>query len=192
MQSVSGAISHALNTANNGKDDEDGTGHGVPIIASPPESVIVAFAQNNRSEVRLESGHGQVAGVLTRGGRAGYGQPVIASVSLRGRAAGMTAELGPAMSPALRASSGGVDKGHVLAPTFEAYFRYEANEPGGDADWSQWRVRRLMPMECERLQGMPDGYTLVPHAASRPRTHHATRPSEIRWRCRAWRGWVLG
>ena len=173
VQSVSGAISHALNTANNGKGcSEDGTGRGVPIIASPPESVIVAFAQNNRSEVRLESGHGQVAGVLTRGGKPGYGQPVIASVSLRGRAAGMTAELGPAMSPALRASSGGVDKGHVLAPTFEAYFRYEANEPG-DADWSQWRVRRLMPMECERLQGMPDGYTLVPHrgkpAADAPR-----------------------
>lgn len=25
------------------------------------------------------------------------------------------------------------------------------------------RVRRLMPIECERLQGFPDGYTLVPH-----------------------------
>jgi DNA (cytosine-5)-methyltransferase 1 len=24
-------------------------------------------------------------------------------------------------------------------------------------------VRRLMPIECERLQGLPDGHTLVPH-----------------------------
>ncbi|WP_459252797.1 DNA cytosine methyltransferase [Paraburkholderia sediminicola] len=35
------------------------------------------------------------------------------------------------------------------------------------------RVRRLMPIECERLQGFPDGYTLVPHrgkpAADGPR-----------------------
>ena len=25
-------------------------------------------------------------------------------------------------------------------------------------------VRRLMPIECERLQGLPDGHTLVPHS----------------------------
>jgi len=24
-------------------------------------------------------------------------------------------------------------------------------------------VRRLTPLECERLQGLPDGYTLIPH-----------------------------
>jgi DNA (cytosine-5)-methyltransferase 1 len=28
-----------------------------------------------------------------------------------------------------------------------------------------WRVRRLTPTECERLQGFPDGYTLVPGAS---------------------------
>ena len=28
---------------------------------------------------------------------------------------------------------------------------------------TQWRVRRLMPIECERLQGFPDGYTDVPY-----------------------------
>ena len=37
----------------------------------------------------------------------------------------------------------------------------------------QWRVRRLTPRECERLQGFPDDYTLVPHrgkpAADGPR-----------------------
>jgi len=26
-----------------------------------------------------------------------------------------------------------------------------------------WAVRRLTPLECERLQGFPDGYTLVPY-----------------------------
>lgn len=26
-----------------------------------------------------------------------------------------------------------------------------------------WRVRRLTPVECERLQGFPDGYTAIPY-----------------------------
>jgi DNA (cytosine-5)-methyltransferase 1 len=38
---------------------------------------------------------------------------------------------------------------------------------------TRWAVRRLTPMECERLQGFPDGYTQVPNrgkpAADGPR-----------------------
>jgi DNA (cytosine-5)-methyltransferase 1 len=29
------------------------------------------------------------------------------------------------------------------------------------------RVRRLTPIECERLQGFPDGYTLIPWRGKR-------------------------
>lgn len=32
---------------------------------------------------------------------------------------------------------------------------------GGDLIATRWAVRRLMPIECERLQGFPDGYTDV-------------------------------
>jgi DNA (cytosine-5)-methyltransferase 1 len=32
-----------------------------------------------------------------------------------------------------------------------------------------WAVRRLMPIECERLQGFPDNYTAIPRAADGPR-----------------------
>jgi DNA (cytosine-5)-methyltransferase 1 len=114
---------------------------------------MMAFAQNVRGEVRLKSGHGQVAGALsTGGGKPGQGRPMIAAVSLRGRAGGLSAEVGGAVSTALRASSGGSDKEHVLAPG-----------ELGTADEAPWRVRRLMPVECERLQGMPDNYTLVPY-----------------------------
>ena len=28
---------------------------------------------------------------------------------------------------------------------------------------TRWAVRRLAPLECERLQGFPDGYTDVPY-----------------------------
>lgn len=191
-QSIAGSISHTLSTANGGKGcSEDGTGKGVPIIAFTAQGCgadattnhaptlragrhrlshanagvvpAIAFAQNSRGELRLESGHGQLAGTLsTGGGKPGQGRPMVIGVALRGRTEGLAAELGDGVSTALRTSSGGADKPHVLAPDFEAHFRYDWNNPG-PGDWSQWRVRRLMPVECERLQGMPDDYTLVPY-----------------------------
>lgn len=64
----------------------------------------------------------------------------VQAVSMRGREGGATAELSDVPS-ALRASKGGGDKAHVL---------------------NAMQVRRLTPRECERLQGFPDDYTLVP------------------------------
>lgn len=73
-------------------------------------------------------------------------------VALRGREGGATAELTGDVMTALRCGGGGGDKPHVLAA---------------------WRVRRLMPVECERLQGFPDGYTAITYrgkpAADGPR-----------------------
>lgn len=187
VQSVAGAISHTLSTANGGKgSSEDGTGKGVPIVACPP---IAAFAQNTRGEVRFESGHGQIAGALsTGGGKPGQGRPMVVSVTFRGRADGVRAELGGALSPALRASSGGGDKGHIVAPACSTQLLYTA-EPG-TPPWSTWRVRRLMPVECERLQGLPDGYTLVPYrgkpAADAPR--YKAIGNSMAVPCTAWLG----
>lgn len=173
VQSIAGTVTHTLNTANNGKGcSEDGSGRGIPIVAAYT-SQAVAFAQNSRGELRLESGHGQLTGTLsTGGGKPGQGLPMIASVSLRGSEHGLAAGLSDGLGPTPRACSGGGDEGHVPAPDCEAHFRYTPSEPA-TADWSQWRVRRLMPVECERLQGMPDGYTQVPYrgkpAADAPR-----------------------
>lgn len=36
-----------------------------------------------------------------------------------------------------------------------------ARNQGGDLIQSGWNVRRLTPLECERLQGFPDGYTAI-------------------------------
>ncbi|WP_122498901.1 DNA cytosine methyltransferase [Pseudomonas viridiflava] len=71
----------------------------------------------------------------------GRGQPIV-SISLRGREGGATAEVGDELGNTLRASSGGGDKAHALI---------------GQS------VRRLTPVECERLQGFPDEYTSIPY-----------------------------
>ena len=87
------------------------------------------------------------------------------------------------------AEPGGGDKGYALAPDYEAHFRYDWNDPT-PGDWSQWRVRRLMPMECERLQGMPDDYTLIPYrgkpAADAPR--YKAIGNSMAVPCMAWLG----
>lgn len=65
----------------------------------------------------------------------------VVSVALRGRDGGATAEIGNDVGNALRASGGGGDNAHALVNS---------------------SVRRLTPTECERLQGFPDDYTLIP------------------------------
>lgn len=74
------------------------------------------------------------------------------SVSLRGREGGGAIEMGDDCAMALRASQGGGDKPHALI--------------GHNGGPTMWAVRRLTPLECERLQGFPENYTAVPHRNS--------------------------
>jgi DNA (cytosine-5)-methyltransferase 1 len=99
------------------------------------------------------------------------------SVALRGREGGATAELGNDCGLTLRASTGGGDKAHVLA--FVQNSRSEVRLVGRDGSHvgalaadhgvqqqnyiaNGMAVRRLTPVECERLQGFPDNYTSIP------------------------------
>jgi DNA (cytosine-5)-methyltransferase 1 len=70
----------------------------------------------------------------------GGGQLAVA-FDLRGREGGAMPE-GPHDTANIRAASGGSSRSYVAAP---------------------WAVRRLTPRECERLQGFPDDFTLVPY-----------------------------
>jgi DNA (cytosine-5)-methyltransferase 1 len=108
VQAVTGDITHALNSANNGKhSSEDGTGRGMPLVA---------FSCKD---------HGADAGDI---------------------------------SPTLRAM--GHDGSH-------------ANAGGQVAVQHGMAVRRLMPHECERLQGFNDNHTAITYnkkpAADGPR-----------------------
>ena len=90
--------------------------------------------------------YGDIAGPLDT---KGHSQAL--AFDLRGRDGGAQFE-GPHDTANIRAASGGSSRSYVA---------------------TRWAVRRLTPRECERLQGMPDGWTDVPHrggaAADGPR-----------------------
>lgn len=108
--------------------------------------VPVAFAENSRHEIHLEGSDGQRTGALsTGGGKPGQGVPMIAfPANLSGTQCASSLEVSPSLG--------------ALNPTAVA---------------TQWAVRRLTPLECERLMGFPDGHTGAPHkgkpAADGPR-----------------------
>lgn len=65
---------------------------------------------------------------------------------MRGREGGAMPE-GPHDTANIRAASGGSSRSYVA---------------------QEWAVRRLTPLECERLQGFPDGYTAIPRKGGKP------------------------
>jgi DNA (cytosine-5)-methyltransferase 1 len=101
----------------------------------------VAFAKNQRGELRTS----EVSPSLNvGGGKPGEGYPAVA-FDLRGREGGAMPE-GPHDTANIRAASGGSSRSYVAQP---------------------WAVRRLTPLECERLQGFPDGWTDVEYRGKR-------------------------
>jgi hypothetical protein len=71
--------------------------------------------------------------------------PTAVAFDLRGREGGAQFE-GPHDTANIRAASGGSSRSYVA---------------------EQWAVRRLTPTECERLQGYPDGHTLIEFGSRR-------------------------
>jgi DNA (cytosine-5)-methyltransferase 1 len=115
---------------------EDGPGRGTPLIP-------VAFAENSRAELRLEGGDGTRCGALnTGGGKPGQGVPMIA-FSCKDHGADAMFDLSPTLRAGCHSTS------HANAGVMPAIAQNMA-------------VRRLTPRECERLQGFPDDYTLIP------------------------------
>lgn len=107
-------------------------------LHKPADSILAFSSKDHGADA------GETSPTLRAMGHAGShpnaGGQVAVAVALRGREGGATAELSDVPS-ALRASTGGGDKAHVL---------------------NAMQVRRLTPRECERLQGFPDDYTLIP------------------------------
>ena len=79
------------------------------------------------------------------------------SLAVRGREGGSACELGPGNGPAftLRAGDGGSSRSQLIAIST----RGDQPDPLPADDVVETVVRRLTPLECERLQGAPDGWT---------------------------------
>lgn len=110
---------------------DDGTAYTLEARQVPQ---AVAFAENQRAEIRVSS---TVPALGRGGGKPGQGYPAVA-FDQRGRDGGAQFE-GPHDTANLRAASGGSSRSYVAAAS----------------------VRRLMPVECARLQGMPDDHTAI-------------------------------
>ena len=111
---------------------------------------------------------------------AGAHAPAVA-FDMRGREGGAMPE-GPHETANIRAASGGSSRSYVAQPysimPMNSGKDYKARETdvaqplmaggpvggnqGGDFIANSWAVRRLTPVECERLQGFPDNYTNIP------------------------------
>lgn len=164
-------VAHALR-AEGFDPSEDGTGRGTPIV---PCAAPIAFDCLAGGETGLSIG--EVPGALHGGGKHG-GRAAIAFSSKD-----YGADAHDEVTPTLRAmghADSHANAGGQLAVAFQdrvrgddgrGYDRPPASsvEVCGTIDTAKphnvalpWAVRRLVPVECERLQGMPDDHTMIP------------------------------
>ena len=130
-------VAHALR-ADGFDASEDGTGRGTPLVSV---AYNITPSNSNKDYNAREASYAQA--VTTDGG----------APSARG---------GDLI--AFSSKDSGNDCQLNVAPTMRAMNSVEANQnAGGQLAIAQgWAVRRLTPRECERLQGFPDDYTLIP------------------------------
>lgn len=109
-----------------------------------PPAIVYSFAENTQGQVRLQDGDGQITGPLsTGGGKPGQGYPAIAYAFKAGQGA----------------KAHGIGYACEQTPTLTSANSGSNQTP---AIMQNMAVRRLTPVECERLQGFPDNHTLIP------------------------------
>jgi DNA (cytosine-5)-methyltransferase 1 len=110
----------------------------------------VAFAENQRAELRVDIGDPQLT---TGGGKPGQGYPTVALPYMLKTHNLHNDEKGDVWTSPLP---------HALDTTGDTSNQMQAVHAG-------MAVRRLTPLECERLQGFPDGWTDIPGASDSAR-----------------------
>ncbi|MBO0141479.1 DNA cytosine methyltransferase [Agrobacterium sp. Ap1] len=174
---------HIEPIAFNSREDPEVTWDRTGALSSgSPQSQAIAFAQNTRDEVRLFGGDGQTVGALAA--EPGMKQQSYVAHAIQAGALRSNPHCGPdgvgvqadvaykvearsevqAVAWSIMPQNSGKDfkaREVDVAQPIMAGGPVGGNQ-GGDYIQSAWAVRRLTPMECERLQGFPDNFTNVP------------------------------
>jgi DNA (cytosine-5)-methyltransferase 1 len=123
---------------------EDGTGRGTPLVP-------ICFSTKDYGNDSMSDVAPTLRSMNFDKSHANAGGQLGVAFDMRGREGGSQFE-GPHDTANIRAASGGSSRSY---------------------DAQSWMVRRLTPLECERLQGFPEGYTAVTYrkkpAADGPR-----------------------
>ena len=130
--------------AQNGKGwNDDGSAYTVDTHATQGVMQAIAFSRNDdgRDATTDLSPTMRVAG--RAGGMLGVAQPIAWSIMPQNSGKDYKARQVDVLQPLM---AGGVQHGNQ----------------GGDIIQAAMQVRRLTPVECERLQGFPDNYTAIP------------------------------
>lgn len=142
VQSATGEVSHTL-TAEGHDVSEDGTGRGTPTVAYGFQTRIARNGRGDMADVchtlsaeSGETGKGDAAPCVAR-----YVEHAAFAENTRGELRLFNGD--GQITGALSAGGGKPGQGFPSVV-------------------SQCEVRRLTPKECERLQGFPDGWTLIP------------------------------
>lgn len=151
--------------------------HGNPQL----DQTLVPIAWSEELTVSVDC-----AGTIQYGGQGGrhdgVAYPINTQIAMRHEAMGESTGMGieTENDPAFTLQSAHSHAVGVCAPSLTAY-NMDSRSPQSEEQQrivgavykSSMQVRRLTPRECERLQGFPDDYTLVPHrnkpAADGPR-----------------------
>jgi len=187
VQSATGEVSHTL-TAEGHDASEDGTGRGTPVVAFKQHKTSAVVAYGMTTEQTPKFGE-ELALTLTSGSPSGGGQPQCVAYGFQTRIARNGRGDMADVCHTLSAESGETGKGDaapcvarcVEHAAFAENTRGELRLFNGDGQItgalsagggkpgqgfpsvvSRCEVRRLTPKECERLQGFPDGWTLIP------------------------------
>lgn len=135
------AVAYGVRTANTSSNG-CGISEELSYTLDRAQGQAVAFAQNTRDEVRMIGGDGNVVGALA----AQPGMKQQSYIAYRTNAAGQVA---PQDGIAAALNTFTDPTAQFVAPTMQ--------------------VRRLTPLECERLQGFPDQWTNIPGASDSTR-----------------------
>ena len=137
-------------------------GFGGGNTSGPIDVAACLTAKGQRIDFEVETMVAQVIAFDCKGSEAQVDESG-ATPTLRAMGhAGSHANAGGQLAVAFDAQAGG-NTGLAIGEEVAGTLHGGGSHGGRAAVATRWAVRRLTPLECERLQGFPDGYTDVPY-----------------------------